>query len=94
MHQVKKLLKKYIELKVYSGISKTSNPYGQLLNLLDKTNLKRSDKYIALSNLIIYYTWINVKKSNKNNTFRISGPTWNEKNETPDGSYSASDIHD
>ena len=79
---------------MHSGISKISESYRQLLNLLDKINLKGSDRYIALSNIIIYYTWINVKKSNKNNTFRISGPTWNEKIEIPDGSYSASDIQD
>ena len=39
-----------------SGNSKTSDPHRLLLKLLDKINLKRSDKYIALSNLIIYYT--------------------------------------
>ena len=32
-----------------------------LLNLTDKINLKRSDKYVALSNLSIYYTWKNIK---------------------------------
>ena len=31
--------------------SKRSNPHRLLLNLLDKINLKRSDKYVALSNL-------------------------------------------
>ena len=31
--------------------SKTSDPYRLLLNLTDKINLKRSDKYVALSNL-------------------------------------------
>ena len=31
--------------------SKTSNSHRLLLNLLDKINLKRSDKYVALSNL-------------------------------------------
>ena len=35
--------------------SKTSDPHRLLLTLLDKTNLKRSDKYVALSNLSIYY---------------------------------------
>ena len=35
--------------------SKSSNPYRLLLYLTDKINLKRSDKYIALSNLSIYY---------------------------------------
>ena len=33
--------------------SKTSDPPGLLLNLTDKINLKGSDKYVALSNLII-----------------------------------------
>ena len=37
--------------------SKTSDLHRLLLNLLDKINLKRSDKYVALSNLSIYYTW-------------------------------------
>ena len=34
--------------------------------------------YVALSNLSIYYTWKNIKNSNKNNKFKISVPTWNE----------------
>ena len=38
------------------------------------------------------YTWKNTKKSYKNNKFQISGPTWNEEFELPDGSYSVSDI--
>ena len=37
--------------------SKTSDPYKLLLNLTDKIKLKRSDKYLALSNLSIYYAW-------------------------------------
>ena len=37
--------------------SETSDPHRLLLNLIDKMNLKRSDKYVALSNLTIYYTW-------------------------------------
>ena len=36
--------------------SKTSDLYRLLLNLTDKIVLKRKDKYIALSNLSIYYT--------------------------------------
>ena len=43
--------------------SKTSDPHRLLLNLTDKINLKRSDKYVALSNLSIYYTWKNITKS-------------------------------
>ena len=74
--------------------SKTSNPHRRLLKLSDKINLERSDKYVALSNLSIYYTWKDIKKSYKNNKFKISAPTWNEEFELPDGSYSVSDIQD
>ena len=35
---------------------KTSDPHRLLLNLTDKINLKRSDKYVPLLNLRIYYT--------------------------------------
>ena len=42
--------------------SKTSRLHRLLLNLTDKVSSKRSDKYIALSNLSIYYTWKNMKK--------------------------------
>ena len=65
-----------------------------LLNLSDKINLKRSDKYVALSNFSICYAWKNIKKSYKNNKFKISAPTWNEEFELSDGSYSISDIQD
>ena len=46
-----------------SGISKTSDTHRLLLNLSDKINLNRSDKYVALLNLSIYYAWKNIKKS-------------------------------
>ena len=65
--------------------SKTSDPHSLFLNLSDKINLKRSDKYVALSNLGIYYAWKNIKKSYKNNEFKLSAPTWNEEFELPDG---------
>ena len=59
---------------VNSENSKTSGPHRLLLNLSDKLSLKRSDKYITLSNLSIYYTWKNIKKSDKNNKFKTSAP--------------------
>ena len=34
------------------------------------------------------------EKSYKNNKIKTSAPTWNDKFELPDGSYSASDIQD
>ena len=74
--------------------SKTYDPHRLLLNLSDKINLKRSDKYVASSNLSIYYAWKNIKKSYKSSKFKISAPTWNEKFELPDESYSVSHIQD
>ena len=62
--------------------------------LTDKLDLRRGQKAVALSNLSIYYTRKNIKSSYNNNKFKISVPTWNEKFELPDGSYSISDIQD
>ena len=42
--------------------SETSDLDELLLNITDKVILKRSDKYVAFSNLSIYYTWKNIKK--------------------------------
>ena len=74
--------------------SKTSDPHRLLLNLLDKINLKRSGQYVTLSNLSIYYTWKNIKKSYENNKLKILAPTWNGEFELPDGSYFISNIED
>ena len=62
--------------------SKPSNSHWLLLNLSDKTNLKGSDKYVALSNLSIWKTQINF--------FLISTPTWNEELGLSNGWYSVS----
>ena len=75
-------------------VIKTSDLHRLLLKLTDKIDLRRRDKYFALSNLSIYYKCKNVKTSYKNNKFKISVPTWNEEFELPDGSYSISDIQD
>ena len=79
---------------VNSRNSKTSDPHKLLLNLTDRIGLKGKDKYITLSNLSIYCTWRNIKKTHGNNKFRISAPTWNKEFELPDVSYSISDIQD
>ena len=42
--------------------SKRCDPHRLLLNLTEKINLNRSDKYVALINRSIYYTWKNIKK--------------------------------
>ena len=72
--------------------SNTSDPHR--LNLSDKINLQRSDKHNALSNLSIYYTWKDIKKSYKNNKFNTSAPTGNKDFELPDGLYFVSNIQD
>ena len=64
--------------------SKTTEPYRLLINLSDKINLKRSDKYVALS--------YQIKRSCKSNKFKISEPTWSQNFELPERPYSVSDI--
>ena len=56
--------------------------------------MRRGENRIALSNLSIYYTCKNIKSPYNKNIFKISAPTWNDKFELPDGSYSVSDIQD
>ena len=51
--------------------SNKSELYRLLRNLADKVNLKRSYKYVALSNLSMYCAWRNIKKSYKNKKFKI-----------------------
>ena len=68
--------------------SETSDPHRLLLNITDQINLKRSDKYIASPDLIIYYTWKNIKKSYINAKIKTSALTLTEEFELPDGSYS------
>ena len=74
--------------------SKTSDPHRLLLNPSDKTNLKRIDKYVALSNISIYYAQKNIKKSCKNYKFKIPAPTWNKEFELSGRSFSVSIIQD
>ena len=76
-----------------SGNSKTPDPHRLLLNLSDNLSFKRNDKDVVLSNLSIYYTWKNLKKSHQNNKFKfkISPPTWNKEFELSDESYYLSD---
>ena len=61
---------------------------------MDKTDLRKKAKYIALSNLSICYTSKNIKESLENNKLKISAPTWNEEFDLPAGSSSISDIQD
>ena len=74
--------------------SKISDHHRLSLDIPHKINLKRKNKYVALLNLSIYYTWKIIKKSHKNTKFKISALTQNEEFELPDGSYSVSNIQD
>ena len=67
-----------------SNISKISDPHSLKLHPIDKINLKRNDKYVVLWNPYIYYTWKKIKKSYKNNTFKILVPTRNDRFELLD----------
>ena len=58
--------------------SRASEPPRFKLNLTDKLNLKNPNKIMTLANLIIYFTWKNIKSKYDNNKFKISAPTWNE----------------
>ena len=77
-----------------SESSKTSEPHVLILKLTDKLDLSRGERIIALSIVSIYYILKNIKSSYNNNKFKMSAPTWNNKFELPDGSYSALDIQD
>ena len=70
---------------------KTSEPHRLTLYFIDKLDLRRN-KTMALANLSVYYTWENINSKYNNNKFKISGPTWSETFDLPDGSYEISDI--
>ena len=44
--------------------------------------------------ILAFITREKTKNSYNNNKFKVSAPTWNDKFELPDGSYSVSDIQD
>ena len=54
--------------------SRSSEYHVLILKLTDKSDLRRGQKSIALSNLSNYYTWKNIKSSYNNNKFKISAP--------------------
>ena len=74
--------------------SKNSELHVLILKLPNKLDSRIGKKVIALSNLSIYYTWKNIKTSYNKHKFKISAPTWNDKFELPDISYSVSDFQD
>ena len=77
---------------INSENSKTPKPHVSMLKLTNNLDLKIGKTVIALSNLSIYYTWKNIKSSYNHKKFKTSVPTWNDRFELPNGSYSLSDI--
>ena len=73
--------------------SKTSEPNRFKSDLTGKLNLKIPNENMALANVSICYTQ-KIIKSEYNNKFKISAPTWNDTFDSPDGSHSISDIQD
>ena len=78
----------------YSKTQKIVKSLVLILKLTNKLDLTIGQKTIVLSNLSIYYTRKNIKRSHSNNKFKLSAPTWNDKFVLPDGSHSVSDIQD
>ena len=77
-----------------TGNSKMSKPHVLVLKITNKLDFRIGEKIIAFSNHSIYYTWRNIKYPYNSSKFKRSAPTWNNKFELPDGSYSVSDIQD
>ena len=68
--------------------SRTNESNRLIYQFTDKLNLKNPNKNIALANLR------NIKSEYNNNKIKIFAPTWNDKFNLTDGSYSVSDIQD
>ena len=62
-------------------------------DLLQRFNLKRLNKHVAVQNLSIYYTRKNMTLQGKSNNHKILASTSNDEFELPHGSFSVSDIH-
>ena len=73
--------------------SKASDLYRLVLNLIDKMNIKRGDKRVALSYFSIYYIRQKVKKLSGNDKFEISETNWDKESELPDRSSRLFRIH-
>ena len=65
-----------------------------VLNLSRRLDLRSLNKYVALYNLSIYYTWKYIRQQQKNNKLEIIAEMWNDEFELPNGSYCGSDIQD
>ena len=64
--------------------SKTTEPHLLILKLINKLDLRISEKIFALSNPSFYQKWKNIKSSYNNNKFKLSAATWKDKFNLPD----------
>ena len=75
--------------------NKNSEPHVLTLKLTDKFDLRMvKKKCFSIKTQYLLHMEKHKKARMKKNTFKISPPTWNDKLELPDGSYSVSDIQD
>ena len=65
--------------------SKISDPHKLLLSLTEKKTWEKRINILPYQ-ILVFTTWKNINKSNKNNRFKLSASTWNEEFELPDGS--------
>ena len=54
--------------------STTSEPHVLVLKLTYKSDLRRGEENVSLSNLSIYYTWKNVKSYYNSSKYEITAP--------------------
>ena len=71
---------------------KTNESNRFICQFTDQLNIKNPNKNMALANFSIYYTWKNIKSEYSNNKFKLSAPTWNDKFNLSDESYSVLDM--
>ena len=55
--------------------SKTNETCKFLPNLPQRFDFRRSNKYVSLQNLSIYYMWKYIRQKHKNNKLKIIAPT-------------------
>ena len=74
-------------ISMNSENSKISDAHRLGIHLRDKIDLRRDDNCVALSNLSTYYTCKNFKIFHRKRTLKISGTSWDEKFDMPNGFY-------
>ena len=74
--------------------NKPNGPHKVDLNLSQRSDLRSSNKHVALQSFSVYYMCKNIRKQFKNNKLKIIAPRWNDEFELPEGSYSVSNIQD